>query len=630
LKGGNFSQFDFQDLIYLIKPDDPGEEMNKKSTVLISICLLLTLLLNACASANIEPETIIQTVVVEGEVQEIIVTATPLPEEAKEMYKKLNLVLGPGDIPTLDPALATDNASVQVIEELFVGLTRLDEENITVVPGMATDWTFSNEGKTITFHLRDDVYWVKYDSVLDRAVPIVDCEGNPRIVNAHDFYYGIMRTLKPETASDYAYVMAFAIEGAEEFNAGNNEDPQSVGVRVIDDFTIELSFIQNAAYNINIAGMWIGDAQPHWLIEGDECTEARDDRWVETGFQQNYGPFVMKEWVHDAYVTLVPNELWPGTTEIPNPKIDEVTWYFLDDTASFAEYEAGNMDVTGVPLADMDRVKADPVLSQELFMAPALSSYYYGFNNEAPFVDDVRVRRALSLAIDRESLVENVTKGGQEPAQWFCRPGLVGCPTITSHPDLGVRYDPESARASLQEYLDDTGLSVEDLDITLMFNTSSGHQKIAEAIQGMWKDILGIEVKLTNQEWKVFLKTVNSTDTPQIFRSGWNLDYPDANNFTFEVTASGGYDNPIHDGGEKGGLHWYNEEFEKIVREAAAEQDPQERIEKYAEAENILVWEDAALIPLYWYTSVSVTKPHIVRTYSNIGMQHIEKWDIQQ
>jgi oligopeptide transport system substrate-binding protein len=604
--------------------------MSKKLVAVFSLVIIASMVLTACSAPAAEPETIIQTVVVEGEVQEVVVTATPDPASIKAEPKVLTLELGPGDIPTLDPALATDTSSVQVIEETFVGLTRLDEESIEVVPGMAKEWEFSEDGRTITFHLRDDVPWVRYDSITGEAVAVQDCEGNTRMVNAHDFYYGIMRTLTPATASDYAYVLSFAIEGAAAFNIGESEDPESVGVKVVDDYTLEITFVQDAAYNLNIAGMWIADATPSWLIEGDDCTEAREDRWIETGFQQSYGPFVMKEWVHDAFITLVPNNLWPATDEIPVPVIDEVTWYFLDNTASFAEYEAGNMDVTRVPLADMDRVKTDPVYSQELRIAPSLATYFYGFNTEAEFVDDVRVRRALSMAVDRQSLIDNVTKGGQEPAQWFCRPGLVGCPTIESHPDLGVKYDPEAARTLLQEYLDEKGMTVEDLDITMMFNTSSGNQKIAEAVQGMWAEVLGVEVNLTNQEWKVFLKTCKSPESPQIYRSGWNLDYPDANNFTFEVTASGGNDNPVDADGVKGGLHWYNEEFEQLVRLAAAERDPQQRIEYYAQAEQILAYEDAVIIPLYWYTSINVTKPHVIRTYSNTGAEHIEKWDIAQ
>ncbi len=539
--------------------------------------------------------------------------------------------LGIGDVPTLDPALATDSSSIQILEETFVGLTRLNEESVQIVPGMAETWDISEDGLTITFHLRSNIPWVKYDAAQGAVAQVTDCDGNPRMVTAQDFAYGTLRTLAPETASGYAYVLDFALAGANDYTMGVNTDPAAVGVKAIDDNTLEMTFSSPAAYNINIAGMWVAYAQPSWIIDGDDCTDARGDRWTETGFNQSYGPWVMKEWIHDSYVTLVKNPFWTGTEDIPQPKVDEVVWNMLDIPAAFAEYEAGNMDVSNVPLADMDRAKTDPVLSKELKIAPALSSYYYGFNTQASVVSDVRVRRALSLAVDRQSLIDNVTKSGQEPAHWFCRPGLVACPTIENHPDLGVKYDPEQAKSVLQEYLDETGQTAADLDITLMYNTGEGHQRIAEAIQGMWKEVLGIDVKLTNQEWKVFLETVKSSETPQIYRSGWNLDYPDANNFTREVVGSGGNDNPVDENGNPmGGLMWKNDNFEQLVRDAAVEQDPAKRLEMYAQAEQILVWEDAAVLPIYWYTSVSVTKPHVARTYSNTGAQHIEKWDVSK
>jgi oligopeptide transport system substrate-binding protein len=336
----------------------------------------------------------------------------------------------------------------------------------------------------------------------------------------------------------------------------------------------------------------------------------------------------MSEWIHDSYLTIVKNPFWPGTESVPTPKLDSVTFYMLDETVAFADYEAGNMDWSPVPLADLDRVKADPVLSQELRIAPMMCTYYYGFNTTAPVVDDVRVRRALSMAIDRQSLIDNVTKGGQEPAQWFSRPGLAGSPIMETHPDLGVKSDPEAAKAELQAYLDETGQTAEELDLTLMFNTSSGHQKIAEAIQQMWKDTLGVDVKLINQEWAVYLATVKGADTPQIWRLGWCQDYPDANNFIRENFDANGSSNPYTGGEPSGGAFYKNEEFFAGLAEAAVETDPEKRVEMYAELEQTLVYDDAVIAPIYWYTNVVVTKPYVIRTYGVGGQQSYEDWDI--
>ncbi len=609
--------------------------MRSKLFVIVAALMIASMVLAACAPAAATPETIIQTVVVEGETKEVVVTATPDPAAAPavEEKKAVFLNMGPGDIPTIDPALSTDTSSTQVVTMTMMGLTNQDEVTNELSPAMAKDWTISEDGKVYTFNLRTDIPWVKYDAATDSVVKVQDCEGKDRMVTAQDFEYGILRTLAPATASNYAYVLGFALAGAADYNAGKSEDPTTVGVKAIDAATLEVTFNEAAAYNAAIAGMWVAYAQPKWLIEGDDCTEARSDKWTETGFYQGYGPFTMKEWVHDSFLTIVKNPFWPAdVAAVPVSKLDEVTWSMLDEVPAFSEYEAGNLDAVAVPLADLDRVKSDPVLSAELKTAPDLCTYYYGFNTTAAFVDDVRVRRALSLAIDRQSLIDNVLKGGQTPAQWFSRPGLAAAPTLEEFPDLGVKYDAEKAKTELQSYLDEKKLALTDLDgkITLMFNTSSGHQKIAEAIQAMWKDNLGITINLVNQEWKVYLDTIKGKDTPQIYRLGWCPDYADANNFIREVFAVGGSANTDDngDGVPEGGVTWKNEAFEAKVREAAAELDPAKRVQLYAEAETMLVWEDAVIAPIYWYARNTVTKPYVTRTFSSTAKEAVNKWDV--
>jgi oligopeptide transport system substrate-binding protein len=610
--------------------------MRNKLLAIASLLMIASMILGACAQQPATPQVIEKTVPVEitkivaGTPQTIttVVTATPGPTTAAPAGPKVLHIgtFASGDVPTIDPSLSTDTTSVQIVEETTVGLTRQNNVTTNLEPGMATSWDISQDGKTYTFHLRTDVPWVKYDSASGQVVKVQDCNGKDRMVTANDFAYAIRRTLAPATASDYAYVLAFAVQGAADYNSGKNTDPNSVAVKAVDDATLEVTFNQPAVYDANIVGMWVARAEPSWLIDGDDCTQARGDKWTETGFFQGYGPFTLKEWIHDSTITLIKNPLWPGSDSVPQAKVDEVTFTMLDETASFADYEAGNNDVSVVPLSDIDRVKADPTLSKELHIAPSLCTYWYGFNTKAKYVDDPRVRLALSEAVDRQAIVDNVTKGGQEPAQWLARPGLAGAPTIDKYPDLGVKYDPADAKKQLQSYLDEKGMTADQLDLTLMYNTLASHQAIAEAIQQMWKDNLGINVKVVNQEWKVYLKTILSpTDTPQIFRLGWCQDYPDANNFDKEAVGYGGSENPV--GG--GGLNWKDDKYEQLITQAALETDPQKRTDLYAQAEEILVKTDAVLIPIYWYTNVRVTKPYIQRTYSVLGdFEHFEFWDI--
>jgi oligopeptide transport system substrate-binding protein len=232
------------------------------------------------------------------------------------------------------------------------------------------------------------------------------------------------------------------------------------------------------------------------------------------------------------------------------------------------------------------------------------------------------------MAVDRQSLIDNVLKGGQQPAQWFSRPGLNAAPTMDTHPDLGIKYDVAAAQAELQAYLDETGQTADQLDLTVMFNTSSGHQRIAEAVQQMWKDNLGLSVKTVNQEWAVYLETIKGADTPQIWRLGWCQDYPDANNFLREVFAANGSSNPYTNDAPSGGIFWQNDRYEELMQLAAVETDAAARLEMYAEAEDILVNQDAVIIPFYWYTDLDMTRPYISRTYGSGGHERYEKWDI--
>lgn len=602
--------------------------LSKKLYTLVAALMLGSMLLSACATPTPEVVTVTVEKIVEGTPVIEVVTATPAPTEEPEEPARPNVLrlnLGPGDVPTIDPALSTDTSSVQIVDEITVGLTRLNEVTLELEPGMAADWTVSADGLTYTFNLVEGIPWVRWNG--EAVEEVLDEEGNVRYVTAHDFEYGMKRTCNPETASDYAYVLGFALAGcnellnAEGYTDLGAEDQQAlidgVAVTALDDYTLEVTFTTPAIYNLNIIGMWVAHAQPEWLID------LRGDRWIEPGFNQSYGPYTLQDWVHDSYLSIVKNPFWPGMDSVPVPEIEKIRFSMLEQSAAFAEYEAGNLDVAGVPIADLDRVKADPVLSEELVIAPSGCTYYYGFNTSKEPVDNVHMRRALSHAVDRTGLVENVTKGGQEPAQWFCRPGMAACPTMESHPDAGIKSDPEAAQAELQAYMDEMGYtSVDEIpEVTLMFNTSEGHQRIAEAIAEMWKETLGIQVTLTNQEWKVYLKTLQE-DSPDVWRLGWCLDYPDANNWTREVFAIGGH--------EEAATQWRNEEFTAMLEEAALEEDLATRQDMYAEAETILCYEDAAIIPIYWYTAVGVTKPYVNRTYSQHGHEAYEKWSLEQ
>jgi oligopeptide transport system substrate-binding protein len=564
-----------------------------------------------------EGQKVTEPVVVEGE--KVVEKETAAEVGALPPQETLVIAFGHEDVLTLDPGLVQDTSGVQVGVELFTGLIRLHEETGEVQPGMATDWEVSDDGLVYTFRLRDDVPWVRFNNVTGEVEQVLDDEGNPRIVNCQDFLYGVRRSLDPNTGGSYAYVNWY-IENAGAVNGENGEDDplfgqvEEVAVECLDDFTIQYTLREAAAFFPSIASMWINWAQPQWLIE------EKGDRWIEAGFIQNYGPYALFDWTHDASITLVANPFWPGTESIPKPTIKYVHSLFLDSVEQLVNYEAGLLDVAEVPLAEIDRVRADPVLSEELNISPTRCSYYYGFNTSKPPFDDPKVRRAFSWAIDRQALVENVTKGGQEPARWFARPGLTAAPSPKQGDDFGPppTADVEKAR----EFLAASSYgSAENLpEITLMHNESAGHARIAEAIQQNWKENLGVDVNIATQEWKVYLQILEE-DPPQIWRLGWCDDYPDASNFAKDV---------FHSDSGNNYTGWSNDEFDELVDEAALETDLKKRHDLYVEAEKILVGEDAAIIPLYWYTNVQMTKPYVDRTYGAGGQEAFEKWTMDK
>ncbi|UCC77114.1 MAG: peptide ABC transporter substrate-binding protein [Anaerolineales bacterium] len=524
-------------------------------------------------------------------------------QPAEQLASELNWNLGT-EPPTLDPALGTDSVSIQCDEVLFLGLTDFaDTTDAEVIPEVATKWSVSDDGLTWTFEMRKDVWWVHYDPETKKAE-------KKRLVTAHDVAYGVKRTVLPETASDYAYV-SYIIKGAEAVNTGESTDLDSVGVRAVDDYTVEFTLEQPAGYFPAIASMWVNRPVPK------EPIEEHGDLWTEAGNIWSNGPYLLDTWEHENRMVFVKNPYYYGANDVSIEQVNCVM--VVEDSTAFAMYENGELDVQNPPLDDMDRVKADPVLSKELYIAPRLCTYFYGYNTTKPPLDNVLVRKALSYAIDRQKLIDTVLKGGQAPAWSLACPGIFG--NVAGRADFpGITFDPEKARELLAEagYAGGEGWP----DVTLMFNTSEGHQRIAEFIQAGWKEQLGIDVTLANQEFKVYLKTVVE-DAPQIHRDGWCTDYPDQNNWVLELFHPTKSPNQTKWSGQAA------DEFARLTEQAALESEPEKRKELYFEAEKILCVDEAVIAPIYYYTRVVCNKPYVERTYQLVGGQHWEKWKIK-
>ncbi len=568
---------------------------NKRLFALISIVMVMTLALSACAQPA-------GTAGSGGTGGEALPTG-PQPLPAYSTYINMNLSTEP---PTLDPNLATDTTSVQAVELLWLGLTDFDDADLSTIAELGTEWSASEDGLVWTFKMRNDIQWVHYDP----TAKTVEIKGP---VTANDIVYSVKRCIDPATASDYAYV-DYIIKNAQAVNTAENTDLESIGVRAVDDYTVEFTLEQPAGYFPGIAGMWINRPLPKAVID------QYGDKWTEPGNLWTNGPYLLDTWEHENRMVMVKNPYYYSADTV---QIETINWAMVNEASTaFAMYENGELDVQSPPTDDMDRVKADPVLSKELYIAPQLCEYYFGFNTtKAPF-DNVLVRQAFSYALDRQKLIDTVMKGGQLPAFSFAPPGIFG--SVAQNPDFpGITFDPEKAKALLAEagYPNGEGLP----EITLMFNTSEGHQKIAQFAQQSWKDNLGVEIQLANQEWAVYLKTVKE-DAPQIYRNGWCADYPDENNWVLEVF------HPIKSANDP---KWDPESesakaFMAATEKGAASSDPAEREAAYFEAEKILCVDQSIIAPVYYYTRVVCTKPYVERRYAPLGGEHIDKWTVNR
>ncbi|MFH1609300.1 MAG: peptide ABC transporter substrate-binding protein [Candidatus Bipolaricaulota bacterium] len=534
--------------------------------------------------------------------------------------------------PTADPALSTDTTSVEIVENMFLGLVDLDEVDMSPVPELATSWTASDDGLTWTFFMRDDVYWVKYDPKAGKVGYARDAYGSPRPVTAYDVEYGVKRTLDPRTASDYAYVL-YIIKGGMDLNEADPADPgfqallDGVGVKALNATTVQFTIEAPAGYFVQIASMWVARPMPQWAIE------AHGDLWTEPDNIVTNGPYAMKEWVHNDHMVFVKNPyipapLWGGGN------IDQVyCTMVVEASTEFSMYQAGELDTGGVPLPEMDRVKADPVLSKELVIRPFPCTYYYGFVTTKPPMDNPDVRKALSMTIDRKTLVEQVTKGGQIPANTFA-PGMIFGnaaldPQIAPWAIGAAGWDYDKAVTEAQKLLAKAGYpDGAGLEIILMHNVSEGHARIAQAIQSMWaKAFPKARFIIETQEWGVYLKTIEKTtpiaNVPHVYRLGWCQDYPDQNNWVYEVWNSNMSNRArlsINDPNVGAAIA----KFDDLTARAGRESDPVVRKDLYFEAERLLVEEIVGLAPIYYYTQIVLNKPWLTRRWHDTP--HWDTW----
>jgi oligopeptide transport system substrate-binding protein len=477
--------------------------------------------------------------------------------------------------PSLDPGLATDVTSSNILLNIMDPLVKLGDD-LEPVPSLAESWQESDGGKTVTFKLRTDGRWTN---------------GDP--VTANDFEYSWKRTISPELAADYAYQF-FGIVGAEEYNScESNCDAlkNKVGVKALDAQTLQVKlttpqpwFVQQVAHH-------------SFLAVNQKAVEQFGDKWTEASNIVTNGPFNLASWQHDSRIDLVKNPDWRNANDVSLQRVNGRM--ITDGTTSVQAFEAGEIDVTAdLPPDDIPRLKETP----EYERYDALGTYYYGLN--VTNVPDVNQRRAMALAIDRQTIIDNIAQADQEPATGFTPAGMPGFDTIDPNsPWLPEAGDMDQAKELMSQ------VSSPKKSITLWYNEDPAHKQIAVAVQSMWKE-LGIDVTLKAQEFAQFLEFLGPPPNKAVdaYRLGWIGDYVDAMNFLELWTCESGNNN----------TNFCDKSYDQLVAQARNTPDNAKRYELYGQLEQKLFGENGSVpvIPIYWYTYTQLEKESIKETYN--------------
>ena len=461
--------------------------------------------------------------------------------------------------PTLDPQLNQDTSGFHIIRDLFEGLLSQDA-NGDRVPGVATDYAASDGNTIYTFTLRKDARW---------------SNGDP--VTAHDFVHAWRRAVDPATASPYGWYLELTeMVNAKEILAGH-KPPTELGVRAVDDHTLEVKLNTPLPY-------FPAMTTYATLFPAHRATiEAHGADWTAPGNMVSNGAYTLEEVVLNEYHTRVKNPMYWGAD---NVIIEKVTGLVINDSnQALTRYRAGELDhLDSLPPGQYPALKKE--LPDQATSVPRLCSYYYAFNHTGsgnPALHDVRVRRALGMAIDRDVIVNQVLKGGQWPAYNFTHLKTAGF----TMPDIAYGKLRQAERdAEAKRLMQESG--VVDLTLKLIYNTSESHKQIATVISQMWKQKLGVATELANFEWKTYLD-IRRNQEFDMARSAWCGDYNEASTFLDLLTTTHG----SNDG------RYSNAKVDELMRASKTAENPSVN---YAEVERILA-EDMAIIPIYHYAN---------------------------
>lgn len=576
------------------------------SRVHLRLALLLTfilILLTLIGCVPAEPEMIAVTEVIRlGEEQIVITrlaeptptpTATPVPPEVVDEPVKLDLA-STSDLPDLDPQHATAD-SYDLVENLFVGLTRFNYETQRVEPQLAESWYVSNDGRTWTFNLRNDISWLSPADPPDMDEQRWKLEA-VRPVLSWDVVRAVERVCTRETGTPDAFIF-FVIEGCETVYRSpevTDELLEGIGARAIDDFTLEIRLIEPASYFLTMTALPQLRPVPGELIEeyGSEWrTRVGElaDGWQTPQHIYTSGPFLPSaETFNDETLVLYKNPVWP-IARVGNIDVVEINLQ-QDEMDIYEAWQAKELDLSPIPISERETI-----LSQSPGKAQLITNqtvFYVGYNLDSPVFSEPEARRAFAAAIDRAQLIETMFQGRAQELQHFTPPGAIGAPPVS---EVGVGYSPDYAR----HQMDRTSFRNCKLipPITFLVSTADLSLLQAELIRSMWITELSCDEKLipiVQTDFGTLLsETTRAASTrPDLWELAWPPTYPDAHNLLFDL---------LHCSDGENRQNRACSEVDQLLREASVTPQTAEREALYRQAEKLLFGEDGLmpLIPLY-------------------------------
>jgi oligopeptide transport system substrate-binding protein len=489
---------------------------------------------------------------------------------------------GNGEEPeTLDPHLAQGVPASHILRDLFEGLT-MESADGDIIPGAALRWNISRDARTYTFYLRRDLVWSNGDTLI-----------------ADDFVYSLRRALNPKTASSAARTL-LPVQNAREVLAGDLP-VEDLGIALLDEFTLQITLTGPTPYFLGLL------ASPVAYPVNRKNIEAFGNQFSRAGNLVSNGAYLLTKWTPRVSIELLKN---PRFREADDTYIERVIYVPVEDQATeVKQFRAGELDWTNEVPNNQFRWLLQHY-PDELVVSPWMGSYFFGFNlTQEPFIDNPSLRMALILSIDREIITEKVTQFGEKPSFALVPPGIDGyVPFSPEYADWSQEERGHEARRLYEQ----AGYSEEQpLRIEIRYNTSDNHKKIALAIASMWKQTLGVNATLVNEEFRVFLQNREQKVITQVFRSGWISDYNDPYSF-LELFRTGhgrndyGYSNPT---------------FDALLDEAGLERVRARRERLMFEAERVLM-SDHVIIPVYTYVTKRLVDPHLRGWHNNVMDHH--------